>query len=418
MEAFSIKKIPVRSTRKPRFVSRRRQPSALNLPWGKIAAFSATILLAMGLIFIGMKAASWYKKIKINSPLQIGSKKQPPVEKTEYTILLAGYGGPGHDGAYLTDTLMLAHVDKKTKKVVLFNVPRDLWVKVPSTDPEANTHSKINAIYQMALFPEDYPSVPKQYHGKDNAPSFLKKVIGDVTGVNVDYFVGIDFGGFRQLIDTLGGIDVSVRTTFTDYEYPIDGHEDDPCGKKDTELEDAVKQATEEPVLAFPCRYETLHFDAGPTHLDGTSALKYARSRHSLQDGNDFGRAARQQQVIEAVKDKVLSIGFIPKILPLMDTLSNNIRTDISASEIDSFLGEAANAKDYKIVNYVMSTNEVLKNDISADGQYILVSKDGIDKWNIVKKVFHNVVAGISPTPTPTITPKVSPKVTKKPVRN
>lgn len=389
-----------------------------DLPWGKIAGFAVAILLAVGLIFVGMKAASWYKKIKINSPT---AKKGvvPPAEKNEFTILLAGYGGPGHDGAYLTDTLMVVHIDKKTKKVILFNVPRDLWVKVPSKDPESNQHSKINAIYQMALFPEDYPNVPDQYHGKDNAPNFLKKVIAEVTGFNVDYFVGIDFGGFRQLIDTLGGVDVVVKTTFTDYEYPIDGHEDDPCGKKDTELEDAVKQATDEPVLAFPCRYETLHFNAGPAHLDGATALKYARSRHSLQDGTDFGRAARQQQVIEAVKDKVLSIGFIPKILPLLDTLSNNIRTDISASEINTFLGEATKAKDYKIANYVMSTNEVLKNDVSADGQFILVSKDGIDKWDIVKKVFHNVVAGISPTPTPSITPRISPtpKVTKKPAK-
>ena len=92
-------------------------------------------------------------------------------------------------------------------------------------------------------------------------------------------------------------------------------------------------------------------------------------------------------------------------------------RTDISASELDNFLGQAASANDYKITNYVMSTNEVLMNDVSADGQYILVSKDGIDKWQTVKRVFHNVVAGISPTPTPSITPRVSPtpKVTKNP---
>jgi anionic cell wall polymer biosynthesis LytR-Cps2A-Psr (LCP) family protein len=380
-----------------------------DLPWGKIAGFAVAILFAVGLIFIGMKAASWYKKIKINSSTNGKQNGQPPIAKTEFTVLLAGYGGPGHDGAFLTDTLMVVHIDKKTKKVILFNVPRDLWVKVPSKDPESNQHSKINAIYQMALFPEDYPNVPDKYHGKDNAPTFLKDVIHNVTGFNIDYFVGIDFGGFKQLIDTLGGVDVNVKTTFTDYEYPIDGHEDDPCGKKDTELEDAVKQATEEPVLAFPCRYETLHFNQGPVHLDGATALKYARSRHSLEDGTDFGRAARQQQVIEAVKDKVLSIGFIPKILPMLDTLSNNIRTDISASELDDFLGQAASAKDYKITNYVMSSNEVLMNDVSADGQYILISRDGIDKWDIVKRIFNNVIAGISPTPTPSITPRISP---------
>jgi hypothetical protein len=93
----------------------------------------------------------------------------------------------------------------------------------------------------------------------------------------------------------------------------------------------------------------------------------------------------------------------------VLDTLSNNIRTDISASELDDFLGQAASAKDYKITNYVMSSNEVLMNDVSADGQYILISRDGIDKWDIVKRIFNNVIAGISPTPTPSITPRISP---------
>ena len=115
-------------------------PDMPQLPWGKILGFGAALLFAIGLIFIGMKASAWYKKIKINTTADGKKVTQPPVEKTEFTILLAGYGGPGHDGAYLTDTLMVVHIDKKAKKVILFNVPRDLWVKVPSKDPESNQH--------------------------------------------------------------------------------------------------------------------------------------------------------------------------------------------------------------------------------------------------------------------------------------
>lgn len=411
------------------------------MPSRQIVVLVVSILVAIGLIFIIMKLFSFYNNVKIKGGTTIpGAVKK--TEKDTLTFVITGYGGPDHDGTYLTDTIILTHVNKKTKKVMLFSIPRDLWVKVPSSDPKDDHYSKINALYVQAMSPEIYPAIPDKYHGDQNAHKILKDTIEEITAVPVDYFIGIDFDGFEQVIDTLGGINITVKKTFDDYYYPIEGKEDDTCGRepKPTLTEDQEKEekekyekmseeekktydertpdqlnekefqelAKEKPEEAFPCRYEHLHFDAGPIKLDGETALKFARSRKSLEDGGDFNRAARQQLVIEAVKDKILSIGFIPKILPLMETLSNNIRTDIPLSEIQTLLGEARTANDYKISNYVLSTNEALDIDVSSDGQSILVSRDGEGNWGTVRKIVKNVINGITPTLTPSPTPKVS----------
>jgi anionic cell wall polymer biosynthesis LytR-Cps2A-Psr (LCP) family protein len=443
MDSFAIKKIPLRKQRTRRSDSSRRDgggsaPKLPPLPYRTMAFLTGGIVVAVLVIMLVLKLVSVYNAIQIDADdVHKNNKEIANEDKTVYNILLAGYGGPKHEGSFLTDTLILAHADMKKKRVVLFSIPRDLWVQAPTENDDDPYYTKINSIYQMGLSPENYPDLPDKFHGKNNAPELLKYVVTDITGVPIDYFVGIDFDGFKQVIDTLGGIEVDVKRTFDDYYYPVEGKEEDMCGRspKPTLTEDQYKEraerlskmndeerkaweartpdqldedefqriATEEPELAFPCRYEHLHFDKGPTELDGETALKFARSRKALQDGGDFNRAARQQQVIEAVKDKILSIGFLPKILPMLDTLSGNIRTDISIGEIQFFLKEAPHANDYVISNYVLSsdgTDGALAIDTSDDGQSILVPKDGLGRWSTVRKIVDNVVRGITPTPT------------------
>lgn len=192
-----------------------------------------------------------------------------------------------------------------------------------------------------------------------------------------------------------------MAKSFDDVEYPVDGKEEDTCGLDAVKFEEAEKIATEEPVLAFPCRYEHLHFDAGLTHMDGSTALKYVRSRHSEQDGGDFGRAARQQRFLEAVKQKVLSVGFIPKILPLMDELDENMRTDIPLEVLQKLLKEASRGDEYKIDSMVLSDKKYIMESFSSDRQYILISTGGIDRWENVHKW---VQTTLNP-PTPTLSP-------------
>lgn len=347
----------------------------------------------------------------INTTTNIATKPSPRPDKSSYNILILGYGGVGHDGAYLTDTMMVIHVNFKTNKAILISMPRDLWVKVPSKS--GGFHAKINSVYEMGLYPKEFPDIEKKYQGEQGASELIRNVVGDLIGQPIDNYVGIDFHGFTKMIDTLDGVDVTVEKTFDDYVYPIDGKETNNCGKQDTALEDAVKQATQEAELAFPCRYEHIHFDKGPTHLDGTTALKYARSRHSLQDGNDFGRAKRQQLVLEGVKEKVLSVSFVPKILPLMDEAKNYVRTDIDVPLLQKFFAEAKqDSKKYHITNLVLNLDNFLKNSIGPSNEFILQPRGGVDDWGSIRKWISDTLEGITPTLTPHPTTELSP--TKK----
>ena len=121
--------------------------------------------------------------------------------------------------------------------------------------------------------------------------------------------------------------------------------------------------------------------------MDGITALKFARSRHSPEDGGDFARAIRQQQVIEAIKDKVISLNFIPKIIPLMNEFKKDVKTDIGLDIIKKFIGQADNSKEYKVTSFVLTDQNVLQNAVSDDKQYILIPKEGMDNWSGIQKL-------------------------------
>lgn len=371
--------------------------SKKKFPWKKIMlAFGAIVLL--GVAFMGWQVYKFYKSIYVSKEPTVNLASKPVEEKKVFNILLVGYGGKNHDGAYLTDTMMVAHLDLKQKKVLLVSLPRDIWVEVPTRTNEG-FHAKINSVYQMGLFQKKYPAIDTKYSGELGAASLLKETVEKVTGLPIDNYVAIDFDGFKRAVDLLGGVDVDVETTFDDYEYPVDGKETDTCGKTPEEFIELEKIATQSPTLAFPCRYEHLHFDAGLTHMDGATALKYVRSRHSLQDGTDFGRAARQQRFLQASRDKVLNIGFISKIIPLMSEMKDYIRMDFSLEDMQKFLAEADKSRDYKISNLVISNDDVLKNSYSPYGGFILVPRAGVDNWQGVHDLVDMNIRGVTPTP-------------------
>lgn len=378
----------------------KRQSRAINpkkIDKRKLAA-GIGILLFFTLIFAIARLNSLYSNI---NTLSDDWTTPVPKEKKVFNTLLLGYGGPGHDGAYLTDTIMFLSADTENKRILLVSIPRDIWVQIP-TETEEVFMSKINSAYQTGLFIENYPAVDDSYSGEQGAGQLLKDIIKDVIGQDVDYYVAIDFDGFKQAVDTLGGVEITVERSFTDPLYPVDGMADDLCGidPEDTAaFEEQEKIATESPQLAYPCRYETLSFQRGVQIMDGTTALKFVRSRHSAQDGGDFGRARRQQLFLEAVRDKVLSIGFIPKILPLMGDLENNVRTDMPLDVIQRLLGEAASAREYTIKQVVLTTDNYLDHSKSSDGQFILVSKT--DDWDALQSDIALYMKGISPSPSP-----------------
>ncbi|KKQ38237.1 MAG: Cell envelope-related transcriptional attenuator [Candidatus Roizmanbacteria bacterium GW2011_GWA2_37_7] len=382
---------------------------------------SLGLVLIISFCMIVFRILGFYYSIHTEAQETNSSKEKKQEDQKKYTFLLLGYGGGAHEGTYLTDTIMVFHINIKEKRAILISLPRDIWVRVPTkNDP---FHSKINAVYQMGMFPKKYPDIDTSLLTEENPSGLLKAVVSDIIGLKVDAFAAVDFQGFIKTIDTLEGIDIEVKKTFTDFEYPIEGEEDNLC-ERDEEfmkiepiinkeiadedaqklyeqnpgLEQFVKDIKDHPQIAFPCRFEELHFNAGPTLMDGETALKYARSRHATEDGGDFNRALRQQNVLEAVKKKVLAIEFIPKIIPLLDDLEKHIITDLPLSDLNKLLLEARNSNQYSMDTLVL-TDEFLTDGYSSYGGYIVYPKEGIDKWGKIQKTIQNMQQGITPSP-------------------
>jgi polyisoprenyl-teichoic acid--peptidoglycan teichoic acid transferase len=140
----------------------------------------------------------------------------------------------------------------------------------------------------------------------------------------------------------------------------------------------------------YTCRYENLHFDKGIQHMDGITALKFARSRHSSIDGGDFNRAARQRLVVTATRDKVISIGFIPKIIPTVQTLTKHITTDINFSKMNELVSKLPEIAEYKIISIALTDNNVLVDARASTGQSILTPKIGENNWDEIHQFIEN----------------------------
>lgn len=309
-------------------------------------------------------------------------------ERTPFNVLLLGYGGGIHDGTYLTDSIIVAHIDPEQRLITLISLPRDLWVKFP----EDGKYYKINSAYSFGFD-----------RGAAMAGKLARDAASVVIGEPVQYFISIDFAGFIKTIDSLGGVDINVDVAFDDYQYPIAGGENDLCGHRADELPMLLssQSATLSPETIFPCRYEHLHFDKGPTHMDGATALKYVRSRHSSQDGSDFGRSRRQKNLILAVKQKVMSVGFLSKAIPFFSSLGDDIRTDLSLDETKELMSHSSELSSYKISSLALTDENYLNNSYSPDGQFILAPKAGIDNWTEIQNYIFTSLLPPTPTPTP-----------------
>jgi len=232
------------------------------------------------------------KSVTSNAPTLKGS------EIGRINILLLGAAGKGKPGQNLTDTIMILSIDLKTNQIALFSLPRDLYVKIPGTSYQ----SKINSVYQAAL--------NSSGNDPNEAARSIKETVKDITSLDMDYYVVLDFDGFKQVIDAVGGINVTSERDIYDATYPGPNYS-----------------------------YETFELKKGFHQLDGATALKYARERHDDPEG-DFGRAKRQQQIMQATKNRIFSAGTffnIVAINDLINALGDNIRTDISPNEAAAF---------------------------------------------------------------------------------
>lgn len=319
--------------------------------------FSGKILMSSQSASTWLPGVTFLNKIKhlVPSP----SKELQGEENDRINILLLGMGGEGHDGAYLTDTIILLNFKPSSKQVTLVSVPRDL------TSPVSGW-KKINNINAYA-----------EMKNPGSGGEASKAAISELFQVPVDYYVRADFEGFKKIIDELGGVEINVENAFDDYSYPIDGQEDNPN---------------------YYARFEHLHFDKGPQTMNGAMALKYARSRHALgPEGSDFARARRQQLLLEAVKTKLLSKQTLLNpvmVSKLVNEFSQNISTNLSIWEMLRLWELAKDVDRSQIDNRVLSDapDGFLVSSTGADGAYILVPRSGnfSEIRNMIQNIFND----------------------------
>lgn len=256
-----------------------------------------------GKVFANTKKASFFSSLSqvVNSKSVVlkGS------ERDRINILLLGIGGGTHDGPNLTDTMILASIKPSTEQVAMVSVPRDLYVQIPGY-----WSSKINAAHAFA---ED---------SDGTGIEVAKETIGQIVlGQPVDYYVRLDFDGFRQAIDDLGGIDVTVPQGFYDY-------------------------------------HKKVTFTAGVERMTGERALAFSRARYvEGPEGSDFARASRQQLIIKALRDQILgtnSIGDLVNLGKAIDALGSHIKTDLGAGELMALYKLTKDLDTSDIINLVI----------------------------------------------------------------
>lgn len=232
-------------------------------------------------------------------------------------VLLMAIGGDGHDGPNLSDTIMIASIQPKEKKIALLSLPRDLYVQVPGQQ----FYSKLNAV-------NAYGEAQKKGSGAD----LLAQGVEDITGLHMHYFIRIDFTAFKKIVDSVGGVNIKIDNGFFDYWHKI----------------------------AFPTGTET---------MNGDRALAYVRARYvDGPEGGDFKRTARQQQLVLAIREKVFSVKTaldFTAISGIFSSLSENIKTDMQTWEMKRFfeLFRQIDPSSYKSDVMTTGPNGILKTD-------------------------------------------------------
>ncbi len=250
-------------------------------------------------------------------------------------ILLLGIPGGNWEGPELTDTIMVASLDPISSEVSLLSIPRDLWVPLGN-----GNWNKINAIYSIG------------------GSELIKKTVSKILDTPIHYFVLIDFDGFKQVIDLLGGVKIKVEEDIYDPFFP-----DGKGG------------------------YELFYLQKGTYLMDGEIALKYVRSRHT---SSDFSRAKRQQQLLLACKDRLLKLRNLlnpKKLVNILSILGDHLKTDLTLSEMIQLfeLGKEIDITD--IQSYVIDSSNFLYDDM-IEGMYILRPRDG--NFKLLQRFAHH----------------------------
>ena len=258
---------------------------------------------------------------------------QPWNGSSRFTVLVMGLDRrPGETGlAYRTDTMMLVSLNPATNDLGILSIPRDLYFDIPgySVPQKVNTAMVLGELQQV-----------------NNGPNLTMQTVQYNLGMRVHNYVAVDFQAVIEMIDIIGGLDIDVPYEIADYQYPDMNY-----------------------------GYDPLILHAGLQHMNGETALKFARTRHG---DNDFERARRQQMVIYALRDRILDGNLLPQLIlqspSLLASLDENVYTDV---QIDQMIQLALYLKDIPQENIrtgVIDSNYIVP-WMTEDGQSVLVPR-------------------------------------------
>ena len=267
-------------------------------------------------------------------------------QKERVNILLLGIDKRPDEFFSRTDTMILVTVDPNTNNAGMLSIPRDLWVSIPGYDED-----RVNKAY--------YFGEKNGYPG--GGPALAMKTVQYNLGIPVHFYSQIDFQGFKDVIDTLEGIEINVPETIDDPTFPDNNYGFDP-----------------------------FYIEAGLNTLNGHDAMRYARTR--VTPGGDFSRAKRQQQVLLAIRNKALQLGMISKIPELWTTMSGTIETDLQLVDILE-LSQLADEIDTNNIQ-----NAVIDGTMTVD---YVVPETGAQVLLPLREKIRVVVEDIFPEPTP-----------------
>jgi anionic cell wall polymer biosynthesis LytR-Cps2A-Psr (LCP) family protein len=306
-------------------------------------------------------------------------------------LVLLGHGGANHDGGGLADTFIVAQIVPRAQTVNLFSLPRDLWIQLPFPARPGESelmHTKLNATLALGNSSQQYTHRPALYQGKNGGGALAKDIAAEIIGQPIDYYLAVDFSGFIKIIDLIAGQDglrVTVPYSFIDDRYPIKGEENNLCDWSKEAV--AALSATMSGDLLekqFPCRYETLEFQAGAQVIPAATLLKFVRSRHSGVGGGDFGRSRRQQVVLEAVMSKLFSFATLPKLPELISQGLKLSQTDLDLNFIKQALLDYDDVTSFSLHSYVLDNQTYLQDARAGGGQYVLLPRAGQDNYTDV----------------------------------
>jgi LCP family protein required for cell wall assembly len=328
----------------------------------RVALVLALIILVVGGWLGGKFVYNAHKLFGGNIFSVLTTTKLKGENSGRVNILLAGNSADdsGHDGANLTDSIMLVSIDTKNHKAFLLSIPRDLWVHIPG-----DGHEKINDAYVLGqnngFSQGGYPS---------GGMGQLEQVVSQDLGVPINYYALIDYNAMREAVNAVGGVDVTIKS-------------DDPRGLYDP----SIDYATHGPLVKLT---------NGTHHLNGEQALDLARARGDAYNSYgfpaaDFDRTLHQRQLLVALKTKVVTAGVLAnpaKLSSLSDAIGNNVKTDFKLSEVHRLydLSNQISGQNIQSLSFNQANGKDLLASYGApDGESALIPAAGIDNFSALQ---------------------------------